>query len=110
MPILWAARGQRATAAIALGVMLLLVGCKPENKFAPPPPPRVQVAPPLEQKITRYVEATGNLSPVNQVDLVARVSGFLQEIGYRDGEMVKQGNKLFVVEPRPYLNQLQEVL
>ena len=108
MPILWAARGQRATAAIALGVMLLLVGCKPENKFAPPPPPRVQVAPPLEQKITRYVEATGNLSPVNQVDLVARVSGFLQEIGYRDGEMVKQGNKLFVVEPRPYLNQLQE--
>ncbi len=108
MPILWAARGQPATAAVALGVVLLLVGCKPENKFAPPPPPRVQVAPPLEQKITRYVEATGNLSPVNQVDLVARVSGFLQEIGYRDGEMVKQGNKLFVVEPRPYLNQLQE--
>lgn len=92
----------------ALGLALTLAACKPENKFAPPPPPKVIIAPAAQQKITRYVEATGTLVPVNQVDLVARVPGFLQEIGYRDGAMVKQGDKLFVVEPRPYLNQLQE--
>lgn len=108
MPILWAASGRHATLAVAFAVSLTAAGCKPENKFVAPPPPKVIVAPAVEQKITRYVEATGNLAPVNQVDLVARVPGFLQEIGYRDGEMVKQGTKLFVIEPRPYLNQLQE--
>lgn len=108
MPILWAARGRHATLAVAFAASLTVAGCKPENKFVAPPPPKVVVAPAAQQKITRYVEATGNLAPVNQVDLVARVPGFLQEIGYRDGDMVKQGTKLFVVEPRPYLNQLQE--
>lgn len=108
MPILWAARGRFAALAAIFVLPLSVAGCKPENKFVAPPPPKVIVAPATQQKITRYVEATGNLAPVNQVDLVARVPGFLQEIGYRDGEMVKQGTKLFVVEPRPYLNQLQE--
>jgi RND family efflux transporter MFP subunit len=108
MPILWAARGRFAALAAILVLPLSIAGCKPENKFVAPPPPKVIVAPATQQKITRYVEATGNLAPVNQVDLVARVSGFLQEIGYRDGDMVKQGTKLFVIEPRPYLNQLQE--
>lgn len=108
MPILWAARGRFAALAAILVLPLSVAGCKPENKFVAPPPPKVIVAPATQQKITRYVEATGNLAPVNQVDLVARVPGFLQEIGYRDGETVKQGAKLFVIEPRPYLNQLQE--
>lgn len=106
MPIFRARRV--AMIGAVLGTTLAASGCKPENKFAPPPPPKVVVAPAAQQKITRYVEATGTLAPVNQVDLVARVAGFLQEIGYRDGAMVKQGDKLFVVEPRPYLNQLQE--
>jgi len=106
MPIF---RTRRAAAiGVAMGITLVVSGCKPENKFAPPPPPKVIIAPAAQQKITRYIEATGTLAPVNQVDLVARVAGFLQEIGYRDGAMVKQGDKLFVVEPRPYLNQLQE--
>lgn len=108
MAMLWAARGRYAVVAVCLTVLLAVSACKPENKFAPPPPPKVVVAPAIQQKITRYVLATGNLAPVNQVDLVARVSGFLQEIDYRDGTMVKKGDKLFVIEQRPYLNQLQE--
>ena len=94
--------------AAAITAPVLLAGCKPENKFAPPPPPKVIISPAATQKITHYIEATGNLAAVAQVDLVARVSGFLQEIGYADGAMVKEGDKLFVVEPRPYLNQLEE--
>jgi len=100
--------GRAVTIASALLTVLTITACKPENKFAPPPPPKVVVAPPMQQKVTRYIEATGNLAPVNQVDLVARVPGFLQEIGYRDGAMVKRGDKLFVIEQRPYLNQLQQ--
>lgn len=100
--------GRAIMIASSLAMLVAVTACKPENKFAPPPPPKVVVAQPIQQKITRYIEATGNLASVNQVDLVARVPGFLQEIDYRDGAMVKQGDKLFVIEQRPYLNQLQQ--
>ncbi|MGE0224769.1 MAG: efflux RND transporter periplasmic adaptor subunit [Acetobacteraceae bacterium] len=93
---------------LGAGLLAGLSACKPTNQFAAPPPPKVTVANPVQQKITRYVEATGNTAPVNEVDLVARVSGFLQEIGYKDGSEVKKGDKLFVIEPRPYLAKLQQ--
>lgn len=104
----WRNHKQAAAIVLALAVLLPLGACKPENKFAAPPPPKVQVAEPAQRKINRYIEATGNFSPVNQVDLVARVSGFLQAISYRDGAMVKSGAPLFTIEQRPYLNQLKE--
>ncbi len=108
MPKHKAARGCRLATGLAAGFLLMMAGCKPTNQFSPPPPPKVTVAPPLAQKVTRYVEATGNLAPVNQVDLVARINGFLQGIGYTDGAMVKKGTNLFTVEPRPYLMKLQQ--
>lgn len=100
--------GRAVAIASSLAMLVAVTACKPENKFAPPPPPKVVVAPPIQQKITRYIEATGNLASVNEVDLVARVPGFVQEIDYRDGAMAKQGDKLFIIEQRPYLNQLQQ--
>lgn len=107
MPKLGAVSG-RLAAGIAASLLLALAGCKPTNQFVPPPPPKVVVAPPVQQKITKYVDATGNLASVNEVDLVARVNGFLQEIGYEDGSSVKKGSKLFVIEPQPYWVKLQE--
>lgn len=104
----WAAIGGRLTAGLAACALVVVTGCKPTNKFEAPPPPKVTVAPPLQQKITHYVETTGNLAPVNQVDLVARINGFLQAIGYTDGDMVKKGTSLFTIEPRPYLMKLQQ--
>jgi RND family efflux transporter MFP subunit len=95
----WAVRSLPATALLAA---LLLSACKEENRFVPPPPPRVTVAVPVELNVPRYIETTGTAASVNQVDLVARVPGFLQEIRYRDGAVVKQGDVLFVVEPLPY--------
>ncbi len=94
--------------ALFASTMLIVAGCKPTNQFAAPPPPKVLVATPTSQKITRYVESTGNTAAVNQVDLVARVSGFLQEIGYQDGKMVKKGDTLFTIEPLPYMSKLQQ--
>ena len=46
---------------------------------------------PCKRAITRYLEATGNTAPVKNVDLVARVQGFLQSIKYKDGAFVKEG-------------------
>jgi RND family efflux transporter MFP subunit len=68
----------------------------------------VTVATPLKQPVTRYFEATGNTAAVNQTDLVARVAGFLQEIKYRDGDHVKKGTLLFVIEPEPYRIKLEQ--
>jgi membrane fusion protein, multidrug efflux system len=58
--------------------------------------------------VTPYLEATGNMVAYNQVDLVARVSGFLQEIRYTDGAAVHRGDTLFVIEPAPYQAKLQQ--
>ncbi|HYZ34278.1 MAG TPA: efflux RND transporter periplasmic adaptor subunit, partial [Crenalkalicoccus sp.] len=86
-----------------------LAGCKDErNAYVPPPPPKVTVATPVELRVPIYLETTGTVAPVNQVGLVARVPGFLQQIGYRDGEMVQQGRVLFVIEPQPYQASLTQ--
>ena len=65
--------------------LLMVGGCKKANRYSPPPAPKVSVAKPVEQKITRYLEATGNTAAVASVDLVARIQGFLQGISYTDG-------------------------
>ena len=82
--------------------------CKKQNAYVPPPPPRVGVAKPVRQEVTPYLEATGNAAAFNQVDLVARVEGFLQKINYQDGALAKQGDTLFVIEPTPYEAKLQQ--
>jgi RND family efflux transporter MFP subunit len=89
-------------------VALLLAGCKKQNAFVAPPPPHVGVAHALQQEVTPYLQLTGNAQAVNQVDLVARVQGFLQEIDYQDGASAKQGDTLFVIEPAPYQARLQQ--
>ncbi len=87
---------------------LLLASCKEPNHYAAPPLPTVIVAHPEQRKVTRYLEATGNTAPVNSVDLVARVPGFLQEISFKDGDAVHKGDILFTIEPRPYQAKLQQ--
>jgi RND family efflux transporter MFP subunit len=90
----------RALATLALTVFL--AGCGQNNQYAAPPPPKVTVALPVAQDVTRYFDATGNAVAVNAVDLVARVQGFVQAIGYSDGQFVKKGTSLFTIEPEPY--------
>jgi RND family efflux transporter MFP subunit len=83
-------------------VFLAVAACGQGNQYAAPPPPKVTVMLPVAQDITRYFEATGNAAAVNSVDLVARVQGFVQAIGYTDGQFVKKGTSLFTIEPEPY--------
>ncbi|MET3912429.1 RND family efflux transporter MFP subunit [Bradyrhizobium sp. S3.3.6] len=96
----------RALAATA--VVIALAGCEDKNAFVAPPPPKVDVATPVQRSVTRYVEATGNTAPVKSVDLVARVQGFLQSIDYTDGTFVKQGTQLFTIEPETYKLKLEQ--
>ena len=93
---------------IIVASALLLASCSQDNRYVPPPPPRVTVAAPLQQPVTRYLEATGNAAAVNSADLVARVAGFIQEINYQDGALVKKGALLFTIEPEPYKVKLDQ--
>src|SRR3954449_1721673 len=88
--------------------LALLTACGQSNTYVAPPPPKVTVAKPLEQKVTRYFEATGNTAAINSANLVARVQGFLTEISYADGAAVRKGTPLFTIEPEPYQLKLQQ--
>ena len=87
---------------------LLLTGCGEGNQYVAPPPPKVSVAVPLQQTVTRYLEATGNTAAVNTANLVARVQGFVREIHYHDGDEVKKDAVLFTIEPETYQLKLQQ--
>ncbi|WP_421994921.1 efflux RND transporter periplasmic adaptor subunit [Reyranella sp.] len=89
-------------------VAAFLAGCKPENKFQPPPPPDISVAVPLKQSIIPYEQLTGNTVAFNTVDLVARVEGFLESQNYVDGSPMKKGDTLFVIEQTMYKAKVQE--
>jgi RND family efflux transporter MFP subunit len=104
--MLWGS--SNAPAGGLFAVAALLSACSNENAYVPPPPPKVEVALPLKQTVTPYLYATGNTAAVNTTTLVARVSGFIQGIDYKDGDEVKAGARLFLIEPDPYQLALEQ--
>jgi membrane fusion protein, multidrug efflux system len=93
---------------LLLVLAAVLAGCKPENKFQPPPLAEISVAPPLQQQVEPYEVLTGNTVAFNTVDLVARVEGFLTSINYTDGGFVKKGDLLFLIEQTMYKAKVKE--
>jgi RND family efflux transporter MFP subunit len=87
------------TAVVAVGLLLGSCGARP----APgPPPPKVRVVQPLAREITEWDEYTARLDAVDSVEVRPRVSGYLQSIHFEDGGLVKKGDLLFLIDPRPY--------
>lgn len=95
-------------AALAAILGFTLAGCGQENTYVAPPPPKVVAAPALEKPVTRYIELTGNTASINTVDLNARVQGYLTAINYKDGQFVKKGHALFVIEQDTYKANLDQ--
>lgn len=95
-------------APIAAIVTVVLASCSDNNSYVPPPPPKVDVVQPLKQTVQRYLMTTGSTAAVNETTLVARVQGFVQSINYKDGDTVKVGDVLFVIEQAPYQLALEE--
>ncbi|RJR41672.1 MAG: efflux RND transporter periplasmic adaptor subunit [Desulfobacteraceae bacterium] len=78
-------------------------GCEQkQNKYVPPPPPEVTVGRPQQKPVTDYLLVTGNTQAAETADLRARVEGFLASVHFNDGDVVKRGDLLFVIEPKPY--------
>jgi membrane fusion protein, multidrug efflux system len=99
--------GARGAGVLLCGCALWLTGCEDRNKYQPPPVPEVGVETPQRRPVTLYLELTGNTTAFNKVDLVARVQGFLDKVGYKDGEKVAAGATLFEIERAPYETSLQ---
>ena len=95
-----------ATLLLHLTVLLLLFGSnEPKQGLAadaPPAPPTVTVSQPIQRELVEWDEYTGQFAAKENVEIRARVSGYLTEIHFEDGQLVKEGDLLFVIDPRPY--------
>ena len=70
------------------------------------PGPTIPVVLPKVQKVTEYIQLTGNAESVNTVKLIARVQGYLEKIHFQDGQIVKKGDLLFTIQQEQYKAQL----
>ena len=93
--------------AIFFALLFLPAGCGKKTQ-PPPPPPKVTVAQPVRSEVTDYLELTGNTQAVNTVQLVARVAGYLDKVFFQDGQMVKKGQLLFLIQQDTYVAGLQQ--
>ncbi|MDR0184501.1 efflux RND transporter periplasmic adaptor subunit [Lysobacter arvi] len=73
-----------------------------------PPPPEVSVAQVLNKDVSRWDEFTGRVTAIETVELRPRVSGYVQQVAYQEGQEVKKGDLLFVIDPRPYKARLAQ--
>jgi RND family efflux transporter MFP subunit len=86
---------------LATGAALaLLAGCSHGGSQQAPPPPSVTVAPVEQREIVEWDEFTGRTEPVDSVEVRPRVSGYIQEVRFQSGQLVKKGDVLFVIDPR----------
>ncbi|WP_280539805.1 efflux RND transporter periplasmic adaptor subunit [Chromohalobacter sp. 11-W] len=96
-----------------LGMMLviaLLVGCDAHGEadaVSAPPPPKVDVAAVLVEPVTLRETFTGRVAAPQTVQVRPRVSGYIDEVAFEEGELVEAGNLLFRIDPRPYEARVQ---
>jgi RND family efflux transporter MFP subunit len=88
----------------ALGWWLLKPGATDggQQAMAAPPPPQVTVSTPMIKEIVEWNEYTGQFQAVEEVEIRSRVSGYLDQIHFRDGQIVNAGDLLFTIDPRPF--------
>jgi len=89
-------------------IFLIFLGACKEKTPPPPPPPTVTVAQPVEQTVTDYLELTGNTQAIKTVQLVARVSGYLDKVFFQDGQLVKEGQLLFLIQQNTFQDNLRQ--
>lgn len=83
-------------------VEVIFAGCSQGHaaQQQQPPAPAVTVAPVEQREIVEWDEFTGRTEPVDSVEVRPRVSGYIQEVRFQSGQLVKKGDVLFVIDPR----------
>ena len=93
-------RGAGRTAS-ALALLLACGGCGSDGPPPPPPVATVFAARPLVRPVVEWDDYTARLRAVDTVEIRPRVGGYLQALHFSDGQAVKQGDRLFTIDPRP---------
>jgi RND family efflux transporter MFP subunit len=98
----------RVTHVLLLGIALGLAGCERPTAEVPAAPAAVSVSLPVERDVADYADFTARTAAVDSVEVRAHVWGYLDKVNFKEGAMVKKGDALFELDPRPYeaiLNQ-----
>src|SRR5947209_13429748 len=99
----------RVGSILVLGVCLTLTGCATAPPEAPPAPPtQVTVSHPVERDVTDYADYTGRTAAVDSVEVRAHVWGYLDKVNFKEGALVKKGDVLVELDPRPYQAALDQ--
>jgi len=101
---------RRAPAAVVMIALAgALAGCgEAQQHQAAPPPPKVTVAKPTQRTIVDQDEYVGRFVAVDSVEVRAHVSGYLDKVHFKDGQMVKQGDLLFTIDKRQFQNTFDQ--
>ncbi|MGD0230751.1 MAG: efflux RND transporter periplasmic adaptor subunit [Syntrophorhabdales bacterium] len=95
-------------AILGLLLSLLAPSCRERPKAAPPPPPAVTVVRPQARLVTDYLELTGSTQAIMTVQLRARVAGYLEKALFQDGQFIKKGQLLFLIQQNTYQDALRQ--
>jgi membrane fusion protein, multidrug efflux system len=90
------------TIALLVTVSLTFANCRKSNSGKTPPPLAVNVVSVVEKEVHEWDEFTGRLEAVESVEIRPRVSGYITEIHFEAGAIIKKGDLLYVIDPRPY--------
>ncbi len=104
---IWMMYAARAASWVALATLVVSCGERQQQAGAPPPP-TVTIAEPVKRKVVDFDEYVGRFAAVNSVEVRARVSGYLDGVHFKDGQMVKQGDLLFTIDKRSFQNALEQ--
>src|SRR5262245_56535006 len=103
---------RRQTFGLAGAVLAALAaGCdqsQPQPAQQAAPAPSVSVSQPVQRDIVEWDEYTGRFDATQTVEVRARVSGYLDDVRFKDGQEVGQGDALFVIDPRPFERALEQ--
>ena len=103
-----AAHSARLLTPFALAVVL--AACtNTVAQHGPTPPPQVTVAPVIERDVTEWDEFTGRLQAVDSVEVRPRVSGYVAAVRFSEGNMVRKGDLLFQIDPRPFQTEVDRL-
>jgi RND family efflux transporter MFP subunit len=94
--------GQTAILILTVLIFGVLSGCSEKNEYVEPPAPEVTVSKPLVKNVTEYLKFTGTAKAIEEIDIRARVEGFLENLHFEDGAYIKKGQLLFTIDPKPY--------
>ena len=87
---------------------LVVFGCEQKSATQAPPPPTVTVAKPVKKEIVEWLYFTAQTQAIDTVTITPRVTGYIDNITFKEGDIIDFGDLLFVIDPRPYQAALDQ--